>query len=177
MKLRQIIQLILAILIAQSAGIVGSFFTVTSLDSWYSTLDKPSFNPPNWVFGPVWIVLYTLIGITLYILWQWKKEKKGKQKQYVSTTVNILYANLILNALWSYAFFGLQSPLYGIIVIVLVWATAAFVLIRIARLNNVYGFLILPYFLWVSYATVLNFAIWTTNIESVTIEIAPAFVA
>ena len=99
-------KLVLSIIVCQLAGFIGSFFTVSSVSSWYLTLNKPFFNPPSWLFGPVWITLYLLMGISLYIIWN-----KGITNNQSKIAVLIFAIQLILNSLWSIIFFGLKTPL------------------------------------------------------------------
>src|SRR3989339_378686 len=99
------VKLFTALLLSLSAGAIGSVFTVTGVDSWYVNINKPSFNPPSWIFGPVWTILYILMGIALYLIW-----KDGLKKPLVKESSNIFLIQLFFNALWSIVFFGLQSP-------------------------------------------------------------------
>ena len=158
MDLKDAGKLILAIIICNLAGIIGSFFTFTAIDSWYATLIKPEFNPPNWVFGPVWTLLYTLMGISLYIIW--KKYEEGKDAKPALTIFSVQWA---LNALWSILFFGLQSPLYGLIGIIPLWISIALMIKSYYPLSRNAALLQIPYLLWVSFATILNASIWMLN--------------
>ena len=112
--MKNIFKLIISILLCQLVGIIGSFFTATSVSTWYTALNKPSFNPPNWIFSPVWITLYLLMGISLYIAW-------SKKSRYKKTAIVFFGVQLALNLLWSVIFFGLQAPLYAVIEITLLW--------------------------------------------------------
>lgn len=152
------VRLIVSILIAQSAGVVGSFFTAPAIPTWYETLVKPSFTPPNWVIGPVWVVLYTLIGIALFLVW-----RMGLEKREVRIAIGIFAVQLVLNALWSWAFFGLQSPLTGLIVIIVLWVAILLNIVIFYRISKTAGLLLIPYILWVSFATALNYSIWILN--------------
>nr|MBP9096923.1 tryptophan-rich sensory protein [Ignavibacteria bacterium] len=111
-----ITKLIISIVICQLAGVIGSFFTMDAIPVWYDTLAKPSFNPPSSVFGPVWIFLYLLMGISLFLVW--KEDLKNKQ---VKTAFMIFMIQLVFNAAWSIVFFGMRSPVGGLIVIVILW--------------------------------------------------------
>lgn len=143
--------------ICQLAGVVGSIFTRTSVDTWYRTLDKPVFNPPSWVFAPVWILLYLMMGIALYRIWEYKIS-------YSKTEAMIIfYIQLFINSLWSIAFFGMKSPLLGLIVIVLLLILIAVTLFKFYKISKTAGVLLIPYLLWVSFATLLNFELYRLN--------------
>ncbi|MBN2422884.1 tryptophan-rich sensory protein [Candidatus Woesearchaeota archaeon] len=152
------LKLIASIVICQSAGIIGSFFTASSVNTWYLTLNKPSFNPPSWVFGPVWITLYFLMGISLYIIWNnYKNTKK-------SGLALILFSfQLLLNSLWSILFFGLRNPFLAFIEIVLLWTAILLTILYFYRISKTAAYLLIPYILWVSFAAVLNFSIFYLN--------------
>jgi benzodiazapine receptor len=122
------------------------------------TLDKPAFNPPNWLFGPVWITLYTLMGIALYLAW-----KNGLNKAENRGILYIFIAQLILNTLWTILFFGLKSPLAGLIEIVILWIAILLTIIKFYGLSPLSAYLLIPYILWVSFAAVLNFFLWKLN--------------
>lgn len=148
-------KLIASIIICQLAGIIGSVFTVSSVSTWYLTLNKPFFNPPSWVFGPVWTLLYLLMGISLYIVWNNKNRTKK--------ALNIFGIQLILNSLWSILFFGLQSPLFAFIEIIFLWFTILLSIIYFYRISKSAAYLLIPYIIWVSFAAILNFSIFSLN--------------
>jgi translocator protein len=158
MDLKEAGKLILAIIICNLAGTIGSIFTFASIPTWYATLIKPEFNPPNWIFGPVWTTLYVLMGISLYLIW--KQYEKGKNAKPALTIFSI---QLVLNALWSILFFGLQSPLYGLLCIIPLWISIALMIMRFYPLSRNAALLQIPYLLWVSFATILNASIWLLN--------------
>jgi benzodiazapine receptor len=151
-------KVIIAILVCQAAGIIGSVFTYPSIGTWYAELEKPFFTPPNWVFGPVWITLYTLMGISLYLVWQ-----KGPSKDDVRSALLAFFGQLVLNSVWSIIFFGLQSPFYGLIVIVLLWFVLLLTIIKFHKIDKKAGFLLIPYILWVTIAAALNYFILILN--------------
>lgn len=151
-------KLLLSILIAQAAGGLGSIATSRSLRDWYPALQKPSFNPPNWVFGPVWTILFTLMGIAAFLVWQ-----KGADKPEVKRALTIYGVQLGLNTLWSIVFFGLKSPLYGLIDIALLLAAILATIIAFFAASIPAALLLIPYFLWVSFASILNYYIWQLN--------------
>jgi benzodiazapine receptor len=143
------------VIICQMAGVIGSIFTMQAIPSWYSTLEKPWFTPPNWVFGPVWITLFTLMGISLYWVSQRGKEAK--------VPLAIFAAQLAVNTLWNVLFFGIRNPLYGLIGIIVLWALIAATIVTFYRTSKKAGLILLPYIIWVSIATLLNYYVWVLN--------------
>lgn len=152
------IKLISAILICEAAGILGSLFTASAIPTWYATLNKPSFNPPNWVFAPVWTTLFAMMGVAAFLVW-----KKGLSQPGVKLALGLFLLQLLFNFLWSVMFFGLHSPLAGLIDIAALWITLAITIWLFFKLSTVAGMLLLPYLAWVSFASVLNFALWRLN--------------
>jgi translocator protein len=138
------------------AGAIGSAFTVQSVTTWYRTLVLPSWTPPAAVFGPVWTVLYLLMGIAAYLAW-----RSGKPTR--KTTLIIFSAQLVLNALWSVVFFGLRATGLGLFVIVGLWALIAWLIVRYERESRAAAWLFTPYLLWVTYAATLNLGIVLLN--------------
>lgn len=159
MRNADIARLIVSILVCQSAGIFGSIFTVSAIPGWYAGLEKPFFNPPNWIFGPVWLALYTLMGISLFLVW-----KRGFEKADVRLSVKIFGLHLFLNALWSFLFFGLENLLTGLIGIIFVLMTLLFTMMIFHRVSRNAALILIPYLAWVSFATILNFSIWMLNL-------------
>lgn len=156
--LSDLVRLALSIAICQIAGFVGSIFTRTSVGTWYANLEKPSFTPPNWVFSPVWITLFVLMGIAAFLVWN-----KGLSDQRVKIALSIFAVQLILNVLWSVMFFGLRSPLAGLIEMAVLWVAILLTVLYFFRVSNTAGILLIPYILWVSFAAVLNASIWKLN--------------
>jgi len=152
-------KLITSIIICQLAGVLGSIFTRPAIPTWYATLKKPSFTPPDGVFSPVWITLFVLMGIAAFLVWN-----KGLSDQRVKIALSIFVVQLILNFLWSVMFFGLRSPLVGLIEIVVLWIAILLSILYFLKVSNIAGILLIPYILWVSFAAVLNFSIWRLNI-------------
>lgn len=145
-------KLLLCILITQGAGIVGSIATASSVKSWYLTdLVKPTFNPPSWVFGPVWTSLFLLMGIALYLVWN----KKNNLFWF--------WTQLILNTLWSFLFFGLRSPALAFYEIVILWLAILITIVKFWKINKTASILLWPYLAWVSFALFLNKVIVTIN--------------
>lgn len=156
--LRDVPALLGAIVLCQLAGLVGAIFTTPAIPTWYASLRKPFFTPPSWVFAPVWLTLYTLMGIALYIVW-----KKGIAKQEVRRAVSLFGIQLVLNVLWSAVFFGAKSPLFGFVTIVLLWLALLATIVVFYRISKVAGILLIPYFVWGSFASILNFSILMLN--------------
>jgi tryptophan-rich sensory protein len=152
------VKLIASIFICELVGILGSVFTVSSVSTWYPTLNKPFFNPPSWLFGPVWTLLYLLMGISLYLVWD-----KGLKKQQSKTSVVIFGLQLALNLFWSILFFGLRMPLIAFIEIILLWLAILLTIMHFKRISRTAAYLLIPYILWVSFAAALNFAIYYLN--------------
>ncbi|MGV8141754.1 MAG: TspO/MBR family protein [Candidatus Woesearchaeota archaeon] len=148
------LKILLFVIICLSAGFIGTIFTATGPDSWYSQIVKPSFNPPNWIFGPVWTTLYILMGISLYLA---IKNKVGKN------AIIIFAAQLILNTLWTIIFFGMQNPLLAFVEIILLWITILMTIILFYKKSKVAAYLMIPYILWVTFASVLTLSIHLLN--------------
>lgn len=151
-------KLVVSILGCELVGILGSVFTISAIPVWYVTLNKPSFAPPSWIFGPAWTLLYFLMGVSFYLIWEqgWKKKK-------VKTARNYFFAQLALNFVWSPIFFGLKSPLFALIVIIAMWAMIVMTIKRFYPLSKWAAYLLVPYILWVSFATILNASIVILN--------------
>ncbi|MGB2990441.1 MAG: TspO/MBR family protein [Candidatus Zixiibacteriota bacterium] len=158
MKIANILGLVISIAVCQLAGVIGSVFTSRTVTTWYVTLTKPSFTPPSWVFAPVWITLFLLMGVAAFMVWS-----KGLSDQRVKIALGMFILQLILNVLWSAMFFGLKSPLAGFIDIVILWSAILLTIMSFYRISTTAAVLLVPYFLWVSFAAVLNFSIWSLN--------------
>lgn len=150
------IKFVISLAVCQLAGVTGSVFTSSSVTTWYPTLTKPNFSPPGWIFGPVWIALYFLMGISLYLIWINKAKDNGKAL--------ILFAiQLILNVLWSFMFFGLKSTLYGLIDILVLLVAIILTILFSYKISVLAAILLVPYLVWVSIATILNYNIFLLN--------------
>ena len=150
-------RLIVSLVMCQLAGIIGTFFTVNSISTWYASLNKPSFNPPGWIFGPVWITLYILMGISFYLIWMKKDNCNFKLLS------SLFLIQLILNSLWTIIFFGLHSPFYAFIEIIILWIMILLCIILFYKISKISSYLLIPYLLWVSFASILNFFLWKLN--------------
>ena len=156
--LREVARLILCIAICQSAGVIGSVFTASSVTTWYPTLVKPWFAPPGLIISAVWIAIFALMGLSLFLIL-----RKGISSRNVKIALGVFAAQLLVNMLWSYAFFGLQSPLVAVIVIVVLWLLILQNIIRFWSISKDAALLLVPYILWVSFAAFLNYTIWRLN--------------
>ncbi len=158
MKPKNIAKLAACIALCEFAGIIGSIFTFPAIGAWYATLQKPFFSPPNWIFAPAWTALYFLMGIALYLV-----IKNGIKSRNAKIAVSVFAVQLILNALWSFLFFGLKSPFYAFVEIIALWLAIAAAIITFSGISRRAALLLVPYILWVSFAAVLNFSIMLLN--------------
>ena len=149
--------LLICIAIPLVSGSLSGLAIADHISSWYSTLNKPSFNPPNYLFGPVWSVLYILMGIGLYLILQTPKSAMRTK------SIMLFAVQLILNLSWSFIFFNAQSPFAALIIIGILWIAILMMMIYFHTLSPIASYLQIPYLLWVSFATVLNAAIWLLN--------------
>lgn len=151
-------QLALAIIGCELVGIVSTPFTISAIPTWYRTLNKPFFSPPNWIFGPVWTTLYLLMGISAFLIWQ-----KGLKKKKVKEAITYFGIQLFLNFIWTFLFFGLRNPLLGLIDIVVLWIFIVLTIVKFYKLSRPAAYMLIPYLLWVSFATILNSSILILN--------------
>lgn len=140
-------------------GALGSLATTSAIPTWYTTLIKPALTPPSWVFGPVWTLLYVLMGIAAYRVF----ERRKKYPRLAFSTLALYVMHLGVNAFWSIAFFGLRSPETGIAVISVLWTMILVLTILFFKFDKVSGMLLLPYLAWVSFASYLNRAFSLLN--------------
>lgn len=144
-------KLILSIVICEGAGLIGAFFTISAIPGWYKTLNKPVFSPPNFLFGPVWTTLYVLMGISFYLVWI-------KRKPSV-----LFLIHLFFNASWSILFFGMHNIFLAFIDILIIWLFIIILILKFFKIDKRASWLLFPYLLWVSFATILNYSIWILN--------------
>jgi benzodiazapine receptor len=154
----EIVGLVLSVLVCQAAGFIGSIFTTPSIPTWYKKLKKPSFSPPNRVFAPAWITLYTLMGISLYLIL-----REGLGSPQVQIGLGIFGIQLVLNVLWSFVFFGKKSILGGLVTIAVLWVAILLTIISFLNVSLLAGLLLVPYILWSSFAAILNYSILKLN--------------
>lgn len=152
----KILKLLGCIVLAEVAGGIGAIFTTPAIGSWYVTLTKPGFNPPNYLFAPVWTALFALMGVGLYLVWQAKS--KEKKSAYIVFSIQ-----LVLNILWSVIFFGLKQTGLAFIEIVALWIVILLNIIYFWRVNRWAGIVLLPYIMWVSFASILNYSLYSLN--------------
>jgi benzodiazapine receptor len=157
-KLKRFFSLIGLILLCQGVGILGALSTTQNLEGWYRHLTKPFFNPPNWIFGPVWTSLYLMMAVSCWLVLCQPSDKKLKTKALL-----FFGLQLIANALWSFLFFGMQNTFYGLVDILLL-AVLIFLTLKSFRvISKLAAMLLWPYFAWVCFATLLNFSLWWLN--------------
>lgn len=156
----KILKFVFSIGVCFFIAFLGSAITLPSISTWYATLDKPFFSPPNWIFGPVWTTLYFLMGIALYLVISDKKKVIRKQAR---TAVFVFGVQLIFNLLWSLVFFGLHQPLLAFIVIVALWYSIFMTIKYFYKISKPAAYLLIPYIGWVSFASILNLAIAVLN--------------
>lgn len=153
------------VFICEMAGAIGSVFTIPTITTWYASLNKPMFNPPNWIFGPVWTTLYALMGISIFLMVQKLHDKGMKKKtdKEIKSLVVLFFVHLAINVLWSIVFFGMHEILLAFAMILLLWMLIAVLILRFYKFSHAASWLLMPYFLWVSFASVLNFSLWRLN--------------
>ena len=154
----EILKLFFSILICQFAGLIGSFFTFRSIPTWYKNLKKPSFAPPNWIFAPVWVTLYALMGISVFIIL-----RADLSNLSVQLALLIFGVQLALNVLWSFVFFKLRSLRGGFITIVVLWIAIFLTILSFLNISLFAALLLVPYIIWSSFAAVLNYSISMLN--------------
>ena len=140
------------------AAAVGGIITASPVQTWYQTIQRPPWNPPDWLFGPVWTILYLMMAVALWRVW-----RLGWGESGVRVAVVLFLIQLILNVLWSFVFFGLRQPGWGFLEIVVLWGFILATLITFYRLERLAGLLLIPYLAWVTFAGILNGVVWRLN--------------
>jgi len=158
MKIKDWLVLIGFVVLAEGAGIFGSVFTASSIPTWYATLARPEFAPPNWIFAPVWTTLFLLMGIAAFLVW-----RKGIGRTDVKIALGIFAVQLVLNVLWSVIFFGLQNPGGAFVEIIVLWLAIVATIITFVKISRPAAWLLAPYIAWVSFAAYLNYSFWMLN--------------
>ncbi|ERM82877.1 TspO and MBR [Rhodonellum psychrophilum GCM71 = DSM 17998] len=151
------LKLVISIVVPQLFGGLGALVTVASIGSWYQSIEKPFFTPPSWVFGPAWTLLYLMMGLAVYLIWK-------SQHPFKKQALVVFIAQLVLNAIWSPAFFGLESPILGLVIIIPLWVLILICIRLFFPINRIAAYLMIPYILWVSFAMLLNASIWYLNL-------------
>jgi benzodiazapine receptor len=159
MKINKITKIVIALIICLMVGYSASIVTRPSVESWYPTIIKPGFNPPNWIFMPVWTLLYILMAVAAGLVW----DKIKEQNQEVKVALGFFLIQLTLNAIWSYIFFGLKNPMLALIEIALLWLMIYETYLKFTKINKTAGYLLIPYMAWVAFAGILNAGIWWLN--------------
>ncbi|MGE5041922.1 MAG: TspO/MBR family protein [Candidatus Levyibacteriota bacterium] len=157
--MRDLPKLIASVVLCEGVGIIASFFTIPSIPTWYAHLTKPGFSPPDWLFGPVWILLYFLMGISLYLVW-----REGLHKKKVHIAVNYFLLQLGFNFFWSIIFFGMHQPFLALIDIAAMLYAIIMTMEHFKLVSKPAMYLLVPYLAWVTFATILNFSIVLLNI-------------
>lgn len=151
-------KLLISVVGCELIGLLGTPFTATAIPTWYAGLTKPFFAPPNWLFGPAWTLLYFLMGVSFYLIW-----KQGFKKKSQKIAKNIFFIQLALNFIWSPIFFGLRAPLLALLIIIAMWIAILRTIQQFYPLSKTAAYLLIPYLLWVSFATLLNAGIVILN--------------
>ena len=157
MKGIDILKLVTSVILCQIVGFLGSFFTIPAIPTWYNTLNKPFFTPPTWIFSPVWIILFIMMGISLFFVWR-ESGRPGFKPALI-----FFFIQLIFNVFWSIAFFGLRSTLLGLVDIVALWIAILLTIRYSLKVSKFAGVLLITYLLWVGFASLLNFSLWILN--------------
>jgi len=152
------VKILIVVVICLSIGGTSGIVTSSAINDWYVTLNKPSFNPPNWIFAPVWTLLYIMMGLAAALIWQ-----EGWEKKIVKMALLFFSIQLVLNALWSIVFFGWKQPAFALIEIFILWSMLLVCIIKFKAIKPLAAYLLIPYFLWVTFASILNGAIWWLN--------------
>ncbi|MFG4001077.1 TspO/MBR family protein [Flavobacterium aquidurense] len=157
--MNKITKIVIALFICLMVGYSASTVTRPSVETWYPTIIKPGFNPPNWVFMPVWSILYILMAVAAGLVW----DKIKEQNEEVKKALGFFLIQLTLNAIWSYIFFGLKNPMLALIEIALLWLMIYETYLKFLKINKTAGYLLIPYMVWVAFAGILNASIWWLN--------------
>jgi benzodiazapine receptor len=155
---KEILRLIVSIVIVFLAGAVGTVYTLKEITTWYVSLAKPGWTPPNWAFGPIWTTLYVLIGISLFLVW-----REGLDRKDVRIALVVFAIQLILNVVWSLVFFGTHNIFGGLVLVILLWISILANIIVFYRISKPAGLILIPYLIWVSIASYLNYIVFLLN--------------
>lgn len=157
-KLSATWKFIIAIVLCESVGIISGLLASANNNLWFDTLNKPTWNPPAYLFGPVWTTLYLLMGISLGLIWNSKATEESKRNAYFLFAIQ-----LFLNFWWSIFFFNFHSPALALLDIILMVITIILTILSFSAFSKIASWLLVPYIAWVSFATILNFSIWNLN--------------
>jgi len=160
MDKRKILQLLGFVILCEIIGSLGAIFTTPNIPTWYALLAKPFFSPPNWIFAPVWTTLFLLMGIAIFLIWENKDKKILVQRK---SAILWFAVQFVFNILWSFLFFGLKNPFYGFIGIIFLWVSIVITILSFYKINKKAAYLLIPYLLWVSFASILNYFVMILN--------------
>ncbi len=155
---RNLVALVVAVGAPLAVGGISSIATISAIPTWYRGLSKPAWNPPDWVFGPAWTVLYILMGVAAWLVW-----RAGWGNSAVKVALVFFAVQLVFNGLWTVLFFGLRSPGAGLVEIIILWLLIVATMVLFFRVDRLAGVLLLPYLAWVTFASALNAAVWSLN--------------
>ena len=158
MKIIDVVKLVVSLVVPLLAGFGSSVFTINSISTWYASLNKPWFSPPNVVFAPVWTILYILMGLALFLVW------RSPRNRTRDIGIALFAAQLAINVIWTLAFFGLQNTLYGLLTIIPLWILIAATIYQFYKVEKWASYLLVPYIVWVSIATALNTSVFLLNL-------------
>jgi len=158
LNLSDAFRLMVSLFVPLYCGLFGGLATASSVNTWYASLNKPFFTPPNWIFGPVWSIIYVLMGISMFLVWE-----NGLDKEKSRIAILIFACQLAMNVFWSFAFFGFMAPVVALMTILVLWGLILLMIINFYHISKVAAYLNIPYLLWVSFATILNLAIVVLN--------------
>lgn len=156
--MNNVLKFIIAVALPLLVGFSSSYFTITEIGSWYQTIRKPEWNPPNWLFGPVWTTLYVLMGIAFFLVWKSNKNEKIKRRAII-----LFVIQLVLNFFWSFIFFKQHQIGLAFAEILALWIMILFTIFAFAKINKTAAWLLVPYICWVSFAAILTYTIWQLN--------------
>ena len=157
-SVKEIPRLVVSIVIVFLAGAVGTVYTLKEITGWYVFLPKPSWTPPNWAFGPIWSILYILMGISLFLVW-----REGLGKKNVQIGVLVFAVQLAINVIWSLVFFGTHNIFGGLVLVLILWISILINIIVFYRISKPAGLILIPYLIWVSIASYLNYSVFLLN--------------
>jgi len=165
MPLSNPFKLIISLVLPFIAGFIGALATMPALPQWYASLTKPALNPPDWIFAPIWSILYLMMGFALYLIWRQLSNPSIAtwQKPAIRQSISIFLLHLVINSAWSIVFFSAQSPFTALFVITFLLLLIIILIIKFYLIDKAAAFLLLPYFLWTCFATYLNYSIWQLN--------------
>lgn len=156
-KIKSALVVLLCLAAPILVGALASVATASSVGTWYATLNKPSFNPPNWLFGPVWTMLYILMGVSSLLVY---KAPSSASRRF---GLDLYMVQLFFNFSWSFVFFGFQAPGWALANIIILWILLVLMIVHFRRSHPLAGWLQIPYLLWITFATALNAAVWWLN--------------